>query len=83
MGLKVYGWESFRNPTPTTRLQTREIVAAKSMAEAARIVGVKSPRTLDLVETGNDLEIATAMAEPGVIFWQNINARPGDPFNRT
>lgn len=82
MALKVYGWDSFRHPTPTSRVQTREIVAAKSMEEVARIVGVKSPKSLDLCETGNEEEIRVAMAEPGVIFWQNINARTGDGFTR-
>jgi hypothetical protein len=82
MALKVYGWDGFRYPTPTSRVQTREIVAARSMAEVARILGVKSPRSLDLVETGNDREIAVAMAEPGVVFWQKINARPDDGFTR-
>jgi len=69
--LKVYGWQSYRSAG-----QTREIVAARSQAEAARCAGVKSSRLLFcLGETGNKGEIATATAKPGVVFWRRLDHR--------
>lgn len=83
--IKVYVWQGFRTPLSTTtrRVQSREIVAARSKAEVARIVGVKSPSALFcLGETKNQRAVAAAMAEPGTIFWRDIDASPEDPFIR-
>jgi hypothetical protein len=76
MRLKVYGWQSMRYECKGPHRQTREIVAAKSKAEVARIVGVKSPQALfNLGETHNALELSVALANPGVVFWAPINDR--------
>lgn len=79
--MEVYGWQSFRRGAPGHG-QTREIVAARSKTEVGRIVG-RNPRQLfNLERTGNALELATALAEPGIVFWRDINARGDDPFTR-
>jgi hypothetical protein len=64
--VKVYGWLDFVNG-----IQVRVIVAAKSKAECARIVGdSRGPRNLfNLDETGNAREIEVATAEPGTAFY--------------
>lgn len=78
--LKVYGWGGY-TPDPPYQ-QARMIVAAKSQAEVARIAGVKRPAQLwNLTETQNDLAIATAMAEPGTVFYRDINDYDG-PYTR-
>lgn len=48
---------------------TRHIVAAKTKKAAAEALGV-TLYSLNgwAAETGNDLELATALAEPGVVF---------------
>jgi hypothetical protein len=74
--MKVYGWQSFRNECKGPHHQTREIVAARSKAEAARLAGYKHPaRMFNLCETGNEREIAVAMTRPGVVFWAPISSR--------
>ena len=83
MKLKVYGWRSFRADAPGFHHQTREVCAAKSQAEVARIAGVTAPYALDcLCETGNEHEVRVAMAEPGVIFWRGINENPDAEYRR-
>jgi hypothetical protein len=70
--LKVYGWMSTRREATGTHQQTREIVATTSMAECARIAGVKGPHALrNLCETGNGVEITVATSQPGVVFWKS------------
>lgn len=72
--LKVYEWTGHRREAGGTHQQTQEIVAATSMAEVARLAGAKGPWQLfNLSETGNDAQIATAMAAPGIIFWRDIH----------
>lgn len=77
--LKVYGWQGWRLAAPREANgshQTREICAARSMAEVARIAGQRSPRSLfNLCETGNDEECAAALANPGVILWRGLDRR--------
>jgi hypothetical protein len=77
--LKVYGWQSFQRacvPASNGSKQTRQICAASSKAEAARIAGVKSVRTLfNLTETGNAGECRAAMLQPRTVLWQPIDAR--------
>ena len=70
--LKVYGWVSFRG-----RTQTREVVAAHSLTEVARLAGYKRPSQLfQISSTGNGPEIAAAMQAPGIIFWHPLDERP-------
>lgn len=76
--LKVYGWIGWRQECPPSAnggKQTREICAAPSMAAVARILGVKSPKSLDMCETGNPGELTQALAEPGVVFWSPLDRR--------
>jgi len=71
MKVKVYGWQNFRNGK-----QTREVVAASSKAQVARIVGETGPwKLFNLGETWNKLENETAMSKPGAVFYQDINGR--------
>jgi hypothetical protein len=81
--LKVYGWTGYRlecPPAPNGNHQTREVVAAASMAAAARAAGERSPRQMDMCESGNDEDIAQAMSKPGVVFWRPLNKRDGSPW---
>lgn len=72
--LKVYGWTGHRNECPGPHHQTREIVAASSQAEAARLSGHKRPAQMfNLCETGNEAEIAQAMREIRTVFWLPLN----------
>lgn len=74
--IKVYGWIGAR---PESRVegnrhgQTREIVAAASMAEVLRITGMKRDDfTRSGCETGNQEELELALSKPGVVFWQPL-----------
>lgn len=74
--LKVYGWTGMRPECPPTAnggKQTREVVAATSKKEAARLCDPERPwmrpRTSEIDETGNEEEIRMTLAEPGVVFW--------------
>lgn len=78
--LKVYGWIGWRNECPPAangNHQTREVVAARSMAEVGRIVG-ESPRRLDMSETGNQGELTVALSAPGTVFWHPLDERAVD-----
>ena len=77
--MKVYGWLTHlyggkhairRDPRMEPyHNQVRAIVAARSMAEVARIEGVKRPAQLfNLTETGNAREIEIALRSPGIVF---------------
>lgn len=73
---KVYGWVGHRYEAGNTHNQTREIVAARSMAEAARLSGHRSPRQMwNLSETGNAVEIAVAMNHQtrGCVCWKPLD----------
>lgn len=81
MKLKVYGlrgWRSECPPAPNGSHQTREIVAAKSKAEAARLFDC-TLHELDTYGsvTGNAEEIAQAMSKPGTVFWVALDSRWG------
>jgi hypothetical protein len=85
--VKVYGWQGWRTSRefaesfPDERNphgQTREFCAARSMAEVKRIGGGRPSDYFNLGETGNEREIALALAQPGVIFWRPIDCR-GEP----
>ena len=67
--MKTYGWYGHRESG-----QSREIVAAKSGAAAARLAGVKRPSALfNFSETWNLAETLLAMTEPGTVFWRPID----------
>lgn len=73
--VKVYGWYGHRRECPPAAngsRQTREIVAASSIAGAMRLTGERRSNLWDICETGNQHEIETAMAEPGVVFWKPL-----------
>lgn len=78
--LKVYGWTGNRYefpPSPNGSTQTREVVAARSLAEVARIAGrFHKPSRGWCFETGNDHEISLAMHRPGIIHWRPLDT-PG------
>jgi hypothetical protein len=74
--LKVYGWTGYRTEaeaSPNGMQQTREIVAATSVAQVMRISG-KTRHYLTNYggETGNTEELRVALAEPGIIFWTEL-----------
>ncbi|WP_421883187.1 hypothetical protein [Methylibium sp.] len=78
--MKVYGWQGRRAECPTNHRQTREIVAAKSQAAAARAAGYDYQRQLfNFCETGNRQEIEAAMSKPGTVLWRPLDDRTG-PF---
>lgn len=75
--LKVYGWRGHRAECPTApngSHQTREIMAANSVAEVLRATGMsRNTWNNDGGETGNPMEIAVAMANPGNVYWKPYN----------
>lgn len=72
--LKVYGWTG-TNFSESSR-QSRNIIAATSVAEALRLSGTKrSFYNWSGGETRSPKEVAKAMSKPGVMFWQPLNAR--------
>jgi hypothetical protein len=77
--LKVYGWQAFQPACPPAgngSKQTRQICAASSQREVARIVGVRSVSSLfNLTETGNAGECKAAMLQPRTVLWQPIDIR--------
>lgn len=82
--LKVFGYTGYRQAARIENNmlgQTREIIAATTKAEAFRKSGLTRAQFDNVVsETGNDEEIATALASPGTVFWQphNYRARTGE-----
>lgn len=75
--LKVYGWTHYRvecRAAANGSRQTREVMAAKSVAEVMRATGLsRKYLTTYGGETGNQTELATALAAPGVVFWRPLN----------
>lgn len=72
--LTVYGWITFCPGAPGNGGQVRAICAARSMAEVARNVGERSPRALfNIGDTGNEREVALAMASLGEVLVRPIN----------
>jgi hypothetical protein len=78
--LKVYGVSNFRRECPSApngSHQTRDIVAARSMAEAARLCDVSASHMRNYGgETGNAEEIAICTAVPGIVFWSPSGEYP-------
>lgn len=74
--LKVYGWRGYRSECPPAangNKQTREICAAPTKTAALRAAGTR-PSAGDFTgETGNEKEIALAIANPGVVLWAPID----------
>lgn len=76
--LKVYGWTGFRresNPSHNGNPQTREIMAAKSKGEVARILSSKGKVEITETEDAGEIQLATHM--PGIIFWKPLNHLTG------
>ena len=77
--LKVYGFTMNRHEAiraANGNQQTRNVVAAHSVAEVLRLSGMtRSDYNWRGCETGNADEIAVAMAEPGVVFWVELDMR--------
>jgi hypothetical protein len=74
--LKVYGWTGFVYGIDGNRhnRQSRCIVAAHSMEEAAEVCGYRSKgRMFNITETGNVEEINTAMRDPLVQFHRGLD----------
>ena len=75
--VRVFGWQGWRQECPAARNgshATREICAAKSMAEVARRTGKqRAAQLFNLTETRNAVETAIAMNEPGIVFWSPLD----------
>jgi hypothetical protein len=72
--LKVYGWRGFREGT-----QSREVMAAESVAEVLRRAGVtRATWNWSGGETRNPEEVAIATPEPGTVFWHPLDEHPAD-----
>lgn len=82
--IKVYGWTGFRSecvPRPNGSRQTREIVAGRTKAAIRDSFGSgNKPPASEIIETGNDTELALAGSEPGRVFWQPYGARKHEPW---
>lgn len=77
--MKVYGMKRIaRRSWPTEARQPRVVVAAKSKAEAARILKVTPYAFSQMASvTGNEDEVKAAMSRPGVPFVQQAEGGPG------
>lgn len=86
--LKVYGWVGYTSdPRSVNRhgrhqVQTRCVMAARSVAEVVRVSGIpRNQIVANLATTGNPREIEVAMVEPGTVFWKALDAsRDGEWF---
>jgi hypothetical protein len=82
--LKTYGWTAIMSDGLRVKLSEREhivqcraVVAATSMAAAARLVG-RTPRQLfNMGETWNATEKAVCEAQPGTIFCAPLSQSSG------
>lgn len=73
--LTVYGWTGYREGA-----QTREIVAACSKAEVARLAGYARPTQMQSLEaTANEGEMLQALGEAGTIYHRPLHAH-GAPW---
>jgi hypothetical protein len=79
MKLKVYGCTHFARTGNSYRLQVRAIVAERSMAGAARAFQMSAHHLRQYgAETGNAEEVEVALAEPGVVFWRELDYPRGE-----
>lgn len=77
------GWRRECPPAPNGGRQTREIVAAKTIASARRLFGCTMAQwRCSGCETGNEEEITQAMSKPGVVFWRPLDARKEEEWQR-
>lgn len=80
--VKVYGatlWVQACPPAPNGNRQARVIVAARSMADAARAFGhTASAIRNHCCKTGNAEEIRIATAHPGVALWRPLYEHRGE-----
>lgn len=80
--LRVYGWlinhRDERDPHEH-HCQSRVIVAAKSAAAAARIVGAKRPSQIwNMTETRNEQEVRKANERPGIVLFRGLDVWPSN-----
>ena len=84
--MKVYTWNGFRHDAKVEgnrSAQTREIVAAKSLAEVIRITGLTRGYLTNYGSTTvNPEDVAAAMQEPGVVFWAPLNGPHRRDYHR-
>jgi hypothetical protein len=82
---EVYGWLGWRlesSSSPNGGHQTRELLAASSVAEVLRRTGIsRSVYELQGDTTGNAEEIALAMSRPGVNFWRPLDDTRPDAWH--
>lgn len=71
--LKVYSWQDFSRRFGTRHGQVRRCCAATSKAEVGRIMDKKPHQLFNLTITGNKLEVAACLANPGVVFEKSID----------
>lgn len=75
---KVYGWTAFAPPNLNfSQRQVRAIVAAKSLAAASRAseaCGLGKIYRDFCSPTGNEQELLTALANPGLVFARDLDA---------
>lgn len=72
--LKVYGWTGYKI-SPGSR-QSRNIIAATSVAEVLRLAGIKrSEWAWSGGVTANPEDVRQAMSRPGVMFWRPLDDR--------
>lgn len=74
--LKVYGARGFRSDcreAANRSRQTREVIAARSKAEAKRLAGWRWGNDW-FGETGNADEVRIALTRPGKLFWKPLDA---------
>lgn len=80
--LKVYAWQGHRpgaHPDTPWNNCTTEVCAAPTVAAVLRATGnTRRSQLFNLGTTGNENDIAVAMAEPGVVFWRGIDDRNGE-----
>jgi hypothetical protein len=77
--LPVWGTTLMRPkcPAATSQGQVRAIVAARSRAAAAKLFQVSDSYLKNYgCETGNDIEIATALSKPGIVFLGSLHGPP-------
>lgn len=74
--LKVYGWTGTKATPGSRQRQSRNIIAAHSVAELLRLTGIpRSQYSWSGGETGNAEELAAALAQPGVMLWRPLDDR--------
>jgi hypothetical protein len=82
--LHVYGWLGWRLECPPGAnggRQTREVIAATSVAEVLRKTETRrSDYALQGDITANPEEVVLAMSRPGVNFWKPIDGRGPDAW---